>query len=116
MRGAGRGGGEARPARVRARPVTAVDGLLRAERLDHDRRPALPVAVLVAIVGNARRGAAAGAGEHEHTVMRRDPVSQSLNCFGHDPDRTVNRTMRYQGPATRVPEKEINLSSGTAVE
>ena len=78
MRGIRRRGGETRPASVGARPVAPVDRVLRAERLNHHRRPPLPLALVVAIVGNARSGAAAGPAESEDATVAGDPVAQPI--------------------------------------
>ena len=78
MRGIRRRGRQTRPTRVGARPVTPVDRLLRAERLDHDRRSPLPLALVVAVIGNARGGAAAGPAESEDATVIGDPVAQPI--------------------------------------
>src|SRR4051812_23424140 len=74
MRGIRGRGRESGPPGVCARPVSPVDSILGAERLDQHRGPPLPLAVVVAIVGNARRGAAAGPGQGEYAAMAADPV------------------------------------------
>src|SRR5690606_7242702 len=76
MRGIGLGAEEARPADAAARPVASVGGIASGQLLQGDRRAALPFAVAVAVVGDARTGAAAGAGEDEQALVAPDPVAQ----------------------------------------
>jgi hypothetical protein len=78
MRGIRHRGGEARPAGVGTRPVALVHRVLGAKRLNHHRRPPLPLALLVTVVGYARSGAAAGAGEREDATMAGNPAAQPI--------------------------------------
>src|SRR5690606_17096994 len=71
-----------RPADAAARPVAAIGGVAAGERLQRDRRRALPLAVAVAVVGDARLRAAAGAGEDEDAFVAGQPVAQGLAGTG----------------------------------
>jgi len=64
------------------RPVTLACVFVRDERLEHDRRATLPLAGGVAVIRNARVGAAAGTGEHEQSGMALDERGQRV-CRGH---------------------------------
>jgi len=74
--GVGLGLAEARPAEQAARPVALAGGRFAHEILVVHRRGALPLAVGIAVIGNARVGAAAGAGEDEQAAGAVDEVSQ----------------------------------------
>ena len=68
------GPADAPPADQAARPVAPARRLLAHEGLKGHRRRALPGAVGVAIVGNARIHAASGAGQNEQPAMAVDEV------------------------------------------
>ena len=71
---------EAPPADQAARPVALARRLFRHEGLEVDRLGPLPVAMAVAIVGNARIGAAAGAGQHEQIFVPVDEILERMVC------------------------------------
>src|ERR1700752_1662914 len=64
------------------RPVTLARAFVSDERLEHDWRATLPLAGGVAVIGNARVGAAAGTGEHEQSGMVLNELGQRV-CRGH---------------------------------
>lgn len=77
------------PADQAAGPIAPARLLVRHEGLKVDRLGPLPVAVSVAIVGNARIGAAAGAGQHEQPFVAVDEffergACQRSTCHGAD--------------------------------
>ena len=70
VRGIRQHGAEARPTQHAACPVALAHQRFVHERGIHDRRGrALPLSVAVAVIGNARVGAATGAGQHEQPRM-----------------------------------------------
>src|SRR5690606_22736570 len=75
--GVGLGADEARPPDGAARPVASVGGVAAGQGLQGDGLGAFPVSIAVAIVGNARAGAAAGAGQDEKAFVPAEPVAQA---------------------------------------
>src|SRR5271170_2868474 len=83
------------PAAEAARPIAPTGLFVAHEGLEGHRLRALPLAVGVAIVGNARAGAAPGAGQDEQTPM---PVDKVLETAGFDHERRLSpkRQSRHQ--------------------
>ena len=95
---------------VRARPVATVDRLLRAKGLDHHRRPPLPLAPVVAVVGDAGCGAAAGPGESEDAAMTGNPAPQIV-----DAGERGHRHRSYRSAGARPGgRRSTSASRGTA--
>src|SRR6185369_4621117 len=70
---------EESPADETARPVPLARVFVVHERLELHGLCALPLAILIAIVGNAGVGAAARTGQHEQPTMTRDEVAQGAH-------------------------------------
>jgi hypothetical protein len=80
--GIGLGTGKGRPAKQTACPVTLSSPFTGHELLVAHRLAAFPVAVAIAIIGNAGIGAATGAGQHEQPRMACDEISQGVWRIG----------------------------------
>jgi hypothetical protein len=63
---------EPSPADQAARPVASARQFLRHECLEADRLRSFPVAIAIAIIGNARVRATSGAGQNEEPLMAFD--------------------------------------------
>ena len=76
------GAPEARPADEAARPVALAHGRLGHEGRELHRGRTFPLALRVAVIRNARLGAAAGTGQDEESGMTGDEVAQRVECHG----------------------------------
>ena len=111
------GAADAPPADQAARPIAPARRLLAHEGLEGDRRRALPGAVGVAIVGNARVHAAAGAGQDEQPPM---PIDEFLKGGGRRHAtkvvaRSGSRHRRRRWPSGRHPLVNFAARLGAAM-
>ncbi len=84
----------ASPADEAARPIASASLFAAHEGLEGHRLRALPLALSVAIVGNARAGAAAGAGQDEETSMPVDEVFEAAELH-HEATLSPKRQSRH---------------------
>src|SRR6266702_859528 len=82
MRSVRPGLAEPPPSDQAARPIAPARMLLGHEGLEVDRLGPLPVAVAVAIVGDARIRATAGTGQHEQPFVPGDEIFKRTVCHG----------------------------------
>jgi hypothetical protein len=66
------------PAHQAARPIAAPRLQVANERLERNRPGSLPVAILVAIIGNPGVGAATGARQHEQPRVALDEFAERI--------------------------------------
>src|SRR6516164_2173977 len=115
MRGVRPGAADASPSDEAARPIAAARRFVAHEGLIGHRLLPLPLTVGVAIVGNARTRAAAGAGQDEEASMPLDEVLKSA-AFRHETGyrRTRNLAIGVQAPvqsSTILPQSPRRMVS-----
>ncbi|MCY1217738.1 hypothetical protein D9M72_296630 [compost metagenome] len=80
-----------RPAQHAARPVALAPGVRAEEGLQRDRLRTLPLAVRIAVAGDAGIRADAGAGQHEQARMAAHEVEQRVQLAGSSACRAAWR-------------------------
>jgi len=86
------------PSNETACPIPAPRVQITHECLEHDRLGALPVTVLITIVGNSGIRAAAGTGEYKQLRMASDELAERIGV-GHGGDYMGSFGGSWKGPA-----------------